>query len=226
MEKYSVLMSLYKSEDASCFKLALESMLNQTVPPDEIVLVEDGPLTEELYAVIEQYKDNLVIVKNKSNLGLGLALRRGVKACKNELIARMDTDDIAVENRCEMQLNYLVNNREVSIVGGQIEEFVGEISNIVGKRVVPCSNQGIYKYMKKRCPFNHMTVMFRKSSILKAGNYKHCFWNEDYYLWIRMYLKQQRFANLPDTLVLVRTGEDMYQRRGGIKYFKSELFIQ
>ena len=95
MEPYSVLMSLYKKEHPEYLRLALDSMINQTVKPDEIVLVEDGPLTDELYAVVEEYKDYLTIVVNKTNLGLGLALNEGLKACRNELVARMDTDDIS-----------------------------------------------------------------------------------------------------------------------------------
>lgn len=223
--KYSVLMSLYKKEKPEYLRLALESMMHQTIAPDEIILVEDGPLTDELYAVLDEYT-NLHRVKNETNLGLGLALNRGLRECRNELVARMDTDDIAVPLRCEKQLSFMCENQDISIVGGQIEEFVENKLNIVGKRVVPLTDVGLKKYIKKRCPFNHMTVMFRKSDIIEVGNYQDWFWNEDYYLWIRLALANKKFANLPDTLVKVRTGADMYQRRGGIKYFKSEKGIQ
>ena len=205
-------------------------MINKTVKPDEIVLVEDGPLTEELYAVVKEFKENyselLHIVVNKENLGLGLALNVGLKACRNELVARMDTDDIAVLDRCEKQLRYYAKHPSVTILGGQIEEFITSPDAIVGKRSVPQTNRELKKFMQKRCPFNHMTVMFKKSDIIKAGNYKDWFWNEDYYLWIRLALKGFKFANLPDTLVHTRVGADMYQRRGGDKYFKSEIGIQ
>ena len=138
----------------------------------------------------------------------------------------MDTDDIAVLDRCEKQLNFMNHNLDVAIVGGQIEEFIDDVSNIVGKREVPLTDDELKEFSKKRCPFNHMTVMFRKSDVLEVGNYQEWFWNEDYYLWIRMALRNKIFSNLPDTLVMVRTGADMYQRRGGKKYFNSEKEIQ
>ena len=226
MEKYSVLMSLYIKEHPEYLRLALDSMINQTVKPDEIVLVEDGPLTTELYAVVEEYKDYLTIVANEKNIGLGLALNEGLKTCRNELVARMDTDDISKPDRCEKQLRYFNAHPETTILGGQIEEFIISPDEIVGKRVVPETDEQLKKYMKKRCPFNHMTVMFKRSDVLQVGNYRDWFWNEDYYLWIRMALQDQKFANLPETLVNVRVGKDMYARRGGGKYYKSEIGIQ
>lgn len=226
MEKYSVLMSLYIKEKPDYLRHALDSMINQTIKPDEIVLVEDGPLTDELYAVVEAYKDQLHLIVNNTNLGLGPALNRGLEACKNELVARMDTDDIAVLERCEKQIRFLEDNPAITIVGGQIEEFIDDPSNITGRRIVPETDKELKAYMKKRCPFNHMTVMFKKSDVIKAGNYQDWFWNEDYFLWIRLALGEFKFANLPDILVHTRIGTDMYKRRGGDKYFKSEIGIQ
>lgn len=230
MEKYSVLMSLYKREHPEYLRLALDSMINQTIRPDEIVLVEDGALTEQLYSVLEEYKykypELLHMVINEKNLGLGLALNEGLKVCRNELVARMDTDDIAVLNRCEKQLRYFSDHHSTAILGGQIEEFIMSPNEVIGKRVVPEADIELKKYMKKRCPFNHMTVMFKKFAVIKAGNYQDWFWNEDYYLWIRLALEGFEFANLPDTLVYARIGNDMYQRRGGEKYYRSEIGIQ
>lgn len=230
MEKYSVLMSLYVKEDSDNFRIAINSMINQTVPPDEIVLVEDGLLTDALYTVINEIKDAhpglITSVIHESNQGLGPALQHGLEAARNEIIARMDTDDIAILDRCEKQLNFMSINPDVTIVGGQIEEFIGEVTNVVGKREVPIRDSELKEFSKKRCPFNHMTVMFRKSDILEVGNYQEWFWNEDYYLWIRLAIANKKFANLPETLVMVRTGADMYQRRGGKKYFVSEKNIQ
>lgn len=219
-------MSLYKNEHPEYLRLALDSMINQTEKPDEIVLVEDGPLSDELYAVVEEYKNCLHIVVNKNNLGLGLALNQGLKACRNEIVARMDTDDISVPDRCEKQLKFLGENPDTTIIGGQIEEFISTPKEIIGKRTVPEKDIDIKNYMKKRCPFNHMTVMFRKTDIIEAGNYQDWFWNEDYYLWIRLACEQYKFGNLPDTLVYTRVGHDMYRRRGGWKYFISEFRIQ
>ena len=230
MEKYSVLMSLYVKENAEHFRVAINSMINQSSPPDEIVLVEDGKLTAGLYAVIEEVKNNhpnlITSVVHERNLGLGLALQHGLEVARNELVARMDTDDIAVLDRCEKQLSFMQSHPEVSIVGGQIEEFIGEETNVVGKREVPTTDSELKEFIKKRCPFNHMTVMFRKTDVLEVGNYQEWFWNEDYYLWIRLALADKGFANLSETLVMVRTGSDMYRRRGGKKYFVSEKSIQ
>ena len=225
MKQYSVLMSLYRKENPEYLRFALESIINQTLKPDEIVLVEDGPLTAELYAVVEEYKEYLTIVVNEQNLGLGLALNRGLLACRNELVARMDTDDISKLNRCEMQIKYFEEYPDTTILGGQIEEFITSPQKVVGKRIVPETDTELKEYMKKRCPFNHMTVMFRKTDVLKAGNYQDWFWNEDYYLWIRLAIDGCKFANLDETLVYTRVGADMYQRRGGDKYFKSEMAI-
>lgn len=226
MEKYSVLMSLYKKEKPEYLRLAIDSMLNQTVKPDEIVLVEDGPLTDELYAVLDEYGDKLTRVRNEKNLGLGLALNVGLKVCRNELVARMDTDDISKPERCEVQLHYFEQHPETDIVGGDIAEFIGDETNIIGKRMVPQTNAEIREYMKKRCAFNHMSVMYKKTAVGAAGGYQDWFWNEDYYLWIRMWLNGAVFGNTGTVLVNVRTGEEMYQRRGGKKYFKSEKGLQ
>lgn len=229
-KNYSVLMSIYKNENPKNFKEAIYSVINQTLPPDEIVLVEDGPLTDGLYFVINEIKKNypelITSIVNEKNMGLGIALQKGLKKTRNELVARMDTDDIAIPDRCQKQFTFMNANQDIAIVGGQIVEFIGEESNIVGKREVPLSDISLKKYIKKRCPFNHMTVMFRKSDVMSVGNYQDWFWNEDYYLWIRMALAKKKFANLPEVLVKVRVGLDMYQRRGGMKYFFSEKNIQ
>lgn len=230
MEKYSVLVSLYYKEKPDFFRAAIQSMISQTVKPDEIVVVEDGPLTDALYEEIDSFKKEypelFTSVVNETNLGLGLALNRGVEACRNNLVARMDTDDIAVVNRCELQLRYFEENPQTTILGGQIEEFIDSTDNVIGKRKVPEQDIDIKEFTKKRCPFNHMTVMFKKDEILKCGNYQDWFWNEDYYLWIRLALQDAVFANLPNTLVYTRVGPEMYKRRGGRKYFKSEIDIQ
>ena len=112
------------------------------------------------------------------------------------------------------------------MVGGQIEEFVGNTKNVVSKRCVPIEDELIKQFMKSRCPFNQMTVMFRKSAVIEAGGYKDFYHNEDYYLWIRMYLKNCKFHNLESVLVKARIDDKFYNRRGGLKYFQSECKIQ
>jgi glycosyltransferase involved in cell wall biosynthesis len=223
-------MSVYIKENPAFLKAAMDSMLQQTVQPEQIVLVKDGPLTDELNAVIAEYEALysaiLTVVVSEVNLGLGKALNLGLAHCRNELVARMDTDDIALPDRCEQQLAFFEADPAPDIVGGDIAEFINDVSNIVGKRMVPQTDKAIKEYLKKRCPFNHVSVMFKKSSVLDAGGYMDWFWNEDYYLWIRMYLNGAVFANTGTVLVNVRVGLEMYQRRGGFKYYKSEAELQ
>ena len=230
MEKYSVLMSLYSKETAINLEQAINSIVHQTYMPDEIVIVKDGYITVELQTVIDKYEKKYPglfnVVGYNENKGLGYALNYGIKYCKNELVARMDTDDISLPNRCEQQIMFFEQDSGVDIVGGNIDEFIGDVSNIVGTRTVPCLDSEIKEYMKKRCPLNHVTVMYKKSAVEKAGGYQDWFWNEDYYLWIRMYLNGAVFRNTGTKLVNVRVGKEMYQRRGGKKYFKSEYGLQ
>ena len=205
-------------------------MIDQTIKPDEIVIVYDGKLTPELYQTMDEFINKFpglfTIIENKKNMGLGLSLNRGLEVCRNEFIARMDTDDISLLDRCEKQLNLFKKNSNLDICSGYIDEFIGEPGNIVSTRCVPKNNEEIYEYIKKRCPINHVAALFKKKSVINAGGYLDCFWNEDYYLWIRMYEKKAIFANIDNPLVLVRIGKEMYQRRGGKKYFKSEIFLQ
>ena len=227
---FSVAISVYKNDDPVYFDIALQSITEkQTVRPDEVVLIVDGPIPETLSSVVDRYESKhkgFRVVRLPENKGLGNALQIAVAECRNELIARMDSDDIALPTRFEQQLKYFAENLQLDIVGGDITEFVGESSNIVGKRVVPADDADIKNYMKTRCAMNHVTVMFKKSAVLGVGNYKDWFWNEDYYLWIRMLENNCVFANTGTVLVNVRTGADMYQRRGGKKYFESEKGLQ
>lgn len=230
---FSVVMSVYGKDKANWFAQALDSVVNQTVKPDEIVLVVDGPIPEPIVQVIHEYRESCYLqgilfreVRLAQNQGLGNALKIAVEQCSNEMIARMDSDDIAVLTRFETQLQIMAENPDIDIVGGDIEEFTGDIQNKIGKRRVPATDAEIKEYMKKRCPFNHMTVMYRKSAVLKAGGYRNLYWNEDYFLWIRMAWQGCKMANTGTVLVNVRVGTDMYKRRGGRKYFESELYLQ
>lgn len=230
MEKYSVLMSLYHKEKPEYLKQAIDSMINQTVKPEEIVMVYDGELTSELYKVmdvyIEKYPNLFHIIKNEVNLGLGISLNKGVLECKNELIARMDTDDISVNDRCESQLAEFEKNPNLSVCGSIIDEFIDFEDTIVAKRIVAEEDGKIKSLMRKRCEVNHVSVMFKKEDVIKSGNYKDWFCNEDYYLWIRLCLNSYIFYNIQRSLVKARVGKDMYKRRGGLEYFKSEYKLQ
>ena len=229
--KYSVVMSVYKNDILEFVDRALDSITTlQSLPPNEILLVVDGPVPNNLKSLIRHREQNYSslyrVIWLKENRGLGNALRIGVEEAKYDIIMRMDSDDVAAPDRFQKQIEYLQNNPECDILGGQMSEFIGEESNIVGYRIVPCSNEKTYSLLKSRCPLNHVTVAMRRSKVLAVGNYQDWHYNEDYYLWIRMAEAGCKFANLPDTLVNVRVGEDMYARRGGWKYFKSEKGIQ
>lgn len=222
--KFSVLMSLYIKEKAEYFDECMKSMFRQTVLPSEIVIVLDGPISELLREKLEQYKEQypglIKTVENKENKGLGLALADGIPVCSYELIARMDTDDIAREDRFEKQLERFVKNPELDICGSHIIEFEDCIDNVLSKRNVPTGHEEIVKYQKRRSAFNHMTVMYKKSSVLNAGNYEHCPLMEDDMLWVRMILAGAKCANIDEYLVFARTGVAMIERRGGLTYLK------
>lgn len=227
---FSVAMSVYKNDNPIFFDRALQSITeNQIVMPTEIVIIVDGPVDEKINAVIEKYSEkygNLNVIRLDKNAGLGNALKLAIENAKYELIARMDSDDVSAPNRFEQQLEILTKNSAVDIVGGDISEFIGDENNIVAKRKVPILDKEIKEYLKTRCPFNHMTVMYKRSAVLKCGNYIDLFYNEDYWLWIRMVENNCIMANTGTVLVNARVGEDMYKRRGGKQYFNSEIFLQ
>lgn len=221
---YSVLMSVYHKEDPSYFNQALESIYRQEEKTFDIVIVHDGPLNERLYKVIEDWKGKLDIqeVILNHNVGLGVALNEGLKHCKYDLVARVDTDDINLPNRFDIQYRYMVDNPDVALCGSHISEFNDNPDILISKRLVPVGDE-LSKSIFKRNPFNHMTVMFRKSAVLDVGGYQHLQFMEDYYLWIRMYLKGYKLDNLDMILVNARIGNGMLERRKGFDYYKSEL---
>lgn len=220
-EKYSVLMSVYHKETPEYLRQSINSMLKQTIKPDEIVLVKDGPLTVALEEVIEEYKDNpiLNIISLEENVGLGKALNFALSKCRNDIVARMDTDDISKVDRCEKQLLKLNQNKEISVVGSVLGEFIGGSSNIVAYKDVLQNHKDIANLMKYRNPINHPSVMYRKKDVMTSGNYKDWPLNEDYYLWIRMLQKGFKFSNINEPLVLMRITDETYLRRGGWEYF-------
>ena len=222
--KVSVLMSVYIKEKPEYLKAAIDSILAQTYPVSEIMLVEDGPLTDELYDVLAVYQNEYPMVIRtfafKNNMQLGRALEKGVELCKNELIARMDTDDIAEPDRIEKQVAFMNNHPEVHVVGGSIREFNDE-GTIDRVKYMPQTQEAITEYAKLRNPLNHMTVMFRRSAILEVGNYKHFPFLEDYSLWSRMLTSGYQIRNMEDVLVKARTSMALVRRRSGWDYFKT-----
>lgn len=228
MNKYSVLMSVYYKESPVNFKEGIDSMINQTVKPNDFVLVCDGPLSDELDKVIqekkEELKDVFQIVRLSRNEGLGNALNHGIEYCKNEVVARMDSDDISTLDRCERQLKVFEDNPELSIVSGTVLEFEGSIEKITGKRELPEEHKDIINYSKKRSPFNHPAVMFKKSDVMAAGGYTEEYHlMEDYDLWVRMLKSGKKGYNIQEPVLYMRIDKNMYKRRGGIEYGKDVL---
>lgn len=231
--EFSVSMCVYGGDNPIHFDTALNSVVEQTVQPNEIVLTIDGPIPDSIEAVIEKYRSKLSgstidfqVIYLEKNMGHGEARRICFDHCSYDLIALMDADDLSVSERFEKQLAFLVQNPTLSAVGGNIQEFISIPENCVGKRIVPEKDDEIKRFMKKRCPLNQMTVMFRKEAVQEAGGYLDWYCDEDYYLWIRMALVSKQFGNVQENLVNVRVGEEMYQRRGGWRYFKSEAKLQ
>jgi len=216
-QKYSILMSLYKKEKSEYLRLALDSMINQTVQADEIVIVEDGILTKELYSVLDEYKSRYPEIirrcHNDKNLGLGLALNHGLQVCRNELVARMDTDDISKPERCEKQLRRFAEKPELVIVGSHIDEFVEDVENVISSRKVPVTTEKIFKFAKRRSAFNHPTVMYKKSKVLELGGYADLRRNQDVDLFGRMLFAGYKAENIDESLLWFRSNDDLSKRR-------------
>lgn len=229
MQNYSVLMSVYYKEKAEYLELAIESMLNQTVKPEQFVIVEDGKLTVELEQIISKYEnansDLFTIVRLDENRGLGLALDEGMKWCRNELIARMDSDDISMPARCEKELAVFETCPELDIISGAISEFKNHIDNVVSVRRVPESEEAIRKQMRRRSAFNHPAVMFKKSSVIRAGGYGGSARKEDHDLFSRMVFGDCSAFNLQETILYYRIGEDNVKRKKNWKNISSYIEI-
>lgn len=222
--KFSVLISIYFREKPENLRLAFQSLMEQTVPADEIVLVKDGPLTPELDQVIEEFNVLLplklvILPENKS---LGFALNEGLKHCSHKWVARMDTDDICHLDRFEKQVNFVKENPDIDLVGSNIIEFIETPGDLSRKKNVPEFHEDIVRFAYKRCPFNHPTVFFRKAAIEEVGSYQSMILFEDYYLWFRLIKAGKRFHNLQDSLLDFRLGKDMLGRRQGVQYGLNE----
>ena len=223
---FSVLISIYKNENPAWFREALDSVFAQTVQPSEIVLVKDGPLTPELDAVIDDYSCRYPIFKlvvNEKNLGLGLALQKGVLACSNEIIARMDTDDTMPKDRFEKQLAKISEGYDVVSCWTKI--LNSDMTETIAIKQRPESHDAIVKLAKRRSPMSHPGSCFRKSAVLRAGNYEHCLLYEDYLLWVKMIQSGARFSNIQEVLYHLRTSKEQLKRRTGLKYLLNELKV-
>jgi glycosyltransferase involved in cell wall biosynthesis len=224
--KFSVLLSVYHKESPEYLVEAIKSIWDlQTLKPDQIVLVEDGPLTESLYTQIYKLKkeigETLTVIPLSKNIGLSGALNEGLKYCKHDLVARMDTDDVALPDRFEKQLKFMLDNPDVSVCSGQIEEWNQNLSQKISERSLPLDHDSILKFAKTRSPISHPAAMFKKSCVLAVGGYPEIY-PEDYQLWGTMLTKGYRFANMPDLLLRMRVGNALVERRGA-KFLKGIL---
>lgn len=227
--KFSVLMSVYCGEKPGFLDAAFRSLRLSTVSLAEVVLVEDGPLPDSLRRIIELHRDALSLkrVVLPQNLGLGPALTEGLKQCSHEWVARFDTDDLIIADRFARQTTFIASNPDIDVFGGWIWEFDADPAAPTGRlRRVPESHEAILAYARKRNPFNHMTVMFRRDLALSLGGYRDEHLYEDYALWVRMIQAGARTANLPAVLVNARAGAGMYARRGGLGYAIGEIRAQ
>lgn len=229
--KFSVLISVYNKEKPNFLEKALDSICNQTLKPDEVVLVKDGMLTQELEKVIDREQDkfieyniDFICVQLGKNKGLGIALQKGLEKCRYDYVARMDGDDIATDTRFENQVKYMKEHKDISVLGGYIDEFSVE-GEIIRTKTMPLEYKNLYKYGKYRNPLNHMTVLFRKKDVTDVGGYKPLKGLEDYYLWCRMLASGYKIANIDKVLVHARLG-NFENRRGGLEYFKTYIRLR
>ena len=222
MTEFSVLMSVYKKDRPAWIKQALDSILSNTIIPNEVVIMVDGPVSTDIQKILDEaiHNKNVRILSHRVNLGRGAALEYAVPKCRYELIALMDSDDVCRKERFEKQLKAFEIDKDLAVVGGQIQEVDAETFKPLTMRKVPLTHSEIYQYLKTRMPFNNQTIMFKKSAILDSGNFKTFTLLEDYYMWVRVIAKGYKTANLADILVDMRVNPAMYGRRGGLKYFK------
>lgn len=229
MQSYSVLMSVYKKDNPSFLTAAIESMLNQSVLCEQFIVVEDGPLPENLQKVIEEFaskqQELFTVVKLSENMGLGRALDKGLEVCRNNLVARMDADDISLPSRCEKLLDLFAKNPKLGLAGTNIDEFYDNPQNIVSSRKVPSDYESIRKFMRRRSPFNHPSVMFKKSEVVRCGGYGKMKYKQDFDLFARMLNMDCYALNLDESLLLFRSNKDNYKRRRSWEYCKSYIDV-
>lgn len=229
--EFSVLLSVYVKENPKFLEQALQSVVEQSVLPNEIVIVKDGPLTNELDYVVHDFvesnrKVNVKVVELYENIGLGGALNIGLEKCKYDWVARMDSDDISKFDRFELMLHEIRSSENISVIGSYIDEFKGNPENVVQVRKVRLENSEIVNDVSTRNPMNHVSVFFKKDDVLSVGSYDSVLFFEDYHLWTKMMLKNMSFKNIPISTVSVRIGDDMIGRRQGVHYANLEFNFQ
>lgn len=225
--QFSVLISIYNLDDPSFLKSSLDSLLEQTKIPSQVVLVIDGPVDKSLIEEVDSFENSYLGIFNKVNLpenvGLGVALKIGLEYCIFDIVARMDSDDISFKNRFEIQISHLVDNPQISILGTSVAEFEKVPGDLQSIRKLPVLNSQIIRFSKFRNPINHPTVMFRKNDIIDIGSYSHMPLFEDYFLWVRAILNYKVIENLEKPLLYFRVGNNMVSRRSGLGYLNKEV---
>ena len=216
---FSVLMSVYSAESPQYLTECLQSLAEQTMTADEVVLVEDGPISAELSEVISLFKKklNIISVCLNKNSGLAAALNIGLKSCSFDLVVRMDTDDVSVSNRFEKQIKFMNDNPDIAVSSGFVEEWSEDMSKKLDVRCLPSSHAEILLFSKYRSPMSHPAVIFRKEAVLRAGGYPSLY-PEDYPLWCTLLSKGYKMANLQEVLVRMRVGDGFISRRGRAFY--------
>ncbi len=228
-ERFSLLMSVWAGDDPAYLLAAFRSVVHdQTMPPDDVVLVQDGPvptaLADMITGLIHESPVPTTLLALEANVGLGTALDQGLAACAHDIVARMDADDIALPHRFETQVPLVSDG--VDLVGSALLEFGTGPKDIVGERVPPTDPEEIVRYARFHQPFNHPTVVYRRSAVLAAGGYRHLALMEDYLLFAKMIGQGATVGNVGEPLVLYRVGAGAYQRRGGVALLKSEIELQ
>jgi len=218
-------MAVYHKDDSNLLHLALESVYANSLKPAKVVLVQDGPVGEELLNVIGEYKlrQDFCLVELPVNKGLANALNTGLRHITTPFVFRADADDYNLPDRFEKQILALESGYD--LVGGAIKE-VDISGKSIAIRSVPTSQDDIRRFISKRNPFNHMTVAYRRSAVTDLGGYPDIFLKEDYALWASMLANGAKMINLNEVLVNATAGSEMYKRRGGVKYVRSEIDMQ
>lgn len=227
--KYSVLIPLYIKDNPNWAEIAINSMINQSVPADEIIILCDGKLTDIQDNMLERLskESNIIrVIKYKKNRGLGLLLSDGIQECRNELIFRMDADDYSVPERCEKQLKFMIENPDYDLISSNTLEFIDSIDNIVSNAIVPEKHEEIYRYAKRRNPMRHPAFLYKKSKVISAGNYLDLRRNQDYDLVVRMLKNNYKMYNIQEYLVYMRVNQDYFRRRGGLEQAKEILRLK
>jgi glycosyltransferase involved in cell wall biosynthesis len=227
LSDYSVLLTVYGGDDPDELETALESVVTQSLPPTEVVVVKDGPVGDEISSTLNRYschsEIDFVLCGLKENQGRGAAAKHGLKRCQYDLVGLMSADDICLQNRFERQVRFLNSHPEIDVVGGYVAEFDKDPDDPIAFRKVPTEPTDIRRFARSRNPMTEVSVLFRRDVVVEVGGYRSVDRLEDWDLWVRLLQNGATFANIPEVLVQVRAGEDMFGRRGGFEYAREEI---